>query len=148
MGASYGGGVALAFLLVLCLSLPPIEGPVVADFAPSDGYAGHWGVDIAAPPGSDVKAPDRGVVTFAGRVAGMTSVTIRLSDGARISLSYLSSIEVSTGQRVSAGAVVGTSGLAHGEPALHVSMRLGDRYVDPLAHLRCRSGTIRLLVDR
>ncbi len=120
----------------------------MAGFDPSTGYAGHWGVDIAAQPGSEVRAPDSGVVTFAGRVAGMRSVTIRMGDGLRVSLSYLSSIEVSAGERVRAGTVVGRSGLAHGEPALHVSTRIGGTYVDPIEYLRCRSGTIRLLPDR
>lgn len=133
---------------MLCLSFPPLEGPVIAGFAPSSGYDGHWGVDIAAPYGSTVRAPDAGEVTFAGPVAGMRSVTILTDEGLRISLSYLSSIDVSTGQRLEAGTVVGASGLAHGEPALHVSTRLGETYVDPAPYLRCGSGTIRLLLDR
>lgn len=138
----------VTFILFLCLAIPPIDGPVVAHFEPSGGYAGHWGVDIAARPGSEVKAPAPGVVTFAGRVAGMNTVTIRVGDDLRVSLSYLSSIEVSAGERVPAGAVVGRSGLAHGEPAVHFSTRIGATYVDPAAYLRCRSGTIRLLGDR
>ena len=146
--APYGAVMILALLLVLCLSVPPIDGPVVAEFHRSDGYAGHWGVDISARPGSDVRAPGPGVVTFAGRVAGMRSVTIRTDDGLRVSLSYLSSVDVAAGQRVNAGAVVGRSGFAHGEPALHVSARVGDAYVDPIAFLHCRPGTIRLLIDR
>lgn len=146
--ASYGAAVAFTFLFVVCLALPPVGGPVVAGFEPSTGYAGHWGVDIAADPGSEVRAPGSGVVTFAGRVAGMRSVTIRMDDGLRVSLSYLSSVEVSAGQHVRAGAVVGRSGLAHGEAAVHLSTRIGGMYVDPMAYLRCRSGTIRLLGDR
>ncbi len=140
--------VTFTFILVLCLSLPPVDGPVVASFDPSTGYAGHWGIDIGVENGSPVHAPESGIVTFAGRVAGMRSVTIRTDDGVRVSLSYLSSIDVPTGVRVKAGAVVGTSGLAHGEPALHVSIRIGQTYVDPAPYLRCRSGTIRLLGDR
>ena len=140
--------MTLALLVVLCLSFPPIDGPVVTGFEPSSGFSGHWGVDIAAPIGSDVIAPGPGVVTFAGRVAGMKSVTIRMEDGLRVSVSHLSSIRVAAGQRVNGGTVLGASGLAHGEPALHVSTRIGDTYVDPITYLRCRSGTIRLLADR
>jgi murein DD-endopeptidase MepM/ murein hydrolase activator NlpD len=138
----------LTFLLALCLALPPIDGQVVAGFESSSGYAGHWGVDITAPPGSEVRAPGDGVVTFAGRVAGMNSVTILMADDVRVSLSYLSSMKIPAGTRVEAGTVVGRSGLAHGEPALHVSVRVGDDYVDPIGYLRCRRGTIRLLTDR
>ena len=148
VGASYGAEVTLTFILALCLTLPPINGPVVAEFTPSDRYDGHWGIDISAEPGSTVRAPDSGVVTFAGRVAGMRSVTIRTDDGLRVSLSYLSTISVSVGQRVAAGMAIGTSGLAHGEPGLHMSIRIGQTYVDPSVYIGCRSGTIRLLADR
>jgi murein DD-endopeptidase MepM/ murein hydrolase activator NlpD len=140
--------MVLTLVLALCLTLPPIDGPVVARFEPSAGYAGHWGIDIAAQPGSAIRAPGTGLVTFAGRVAGMNSVTILTTDDVRVSLSYLSSIGVSDGTRVSAGRIIGRSGLAHGEPAVHVSVRVGDDYVDPIGYLRCRSGTIRLLADR
>lgn len=138
----------LALVLALCLTLPPIDGPVVAAFEPSSGFAGHWGIDIAAPPGSEIRAPEDGLVTFAGRVAGMNSVTILITADVRVSLSYLSSIEIPAGTRVGAGTVVGRSGIAHGEPALHVSVRVGDDYVDPIGVLRCLRGTIRLLSDR
>ena len=138
----------LTIVLSLCLALPPVDGPVVAGFEPSTGYAGHWGVDIGADLGSEVSAPAAGVITFAGRVAGMKSVTIRLDERVRVSLSYLSSIDVSVGDRVEAGAMVGRSGLAHGEQALHVSVRVGGVYVDPIPYLSCPRGTIRLLPDR
>jgi septal ring factor EnvC (AmiA/AmiB activator) len=78
----------------------------------------------------------------------MNSVTILTIDDVRVSLSYLSSIDTSAGTRVAAGTIVGRSGLAHGESAVHVSVRVGGEYVDPIGHLRCRSGTIRLLPDR
>ena len=142
------GAAMLAFVLAVCLTLPPIEGPVVAGFEPSSGYAGHWGIDIAAPFGSEIRAPEGGVVTFAGRVAGMNSVTILIAADVRVSLSYLSSVEIHAGSRVEEGTVVGRSGLAHGEPAVHVSVRVGGDYVDPIGYLRCRSGTIRLVAAR
>lgn len=138
----------LTLLLALCLWVPPVDGPVVAGFEPGSGYSGHWGVDVAASPGSAVLAPGSGVVTFAGRVAGMRSVTILVGDSVRVSLSYLSSIEVSTGEHVTAGTVIARSGLAHGEAAVHLSVRIGDAYVDPAPYLQCGSGTIRLLLDR
>lgn len=147
-GHPYGAAMVLTIVLALCLAMPPVDGPVVGAFAPSPEYAGHWGVDIAAPPGSIVRAPDGGVVTFAGTVAGTNSVTIRVSHDVRVSLSYLSSIEVPTGSMVAAGTVVGRSGLAHGDSAVHLSVRIGNEYVDPIGYLKCRRGTIRLLFDR
>ena len=144
----YGAAMTISFVLALCLVLSPVDGPVIAGFEPSPGYSGHWGVDIAADPGSEVRAPAAGVITFAGQVAGMKSVTIRLDEEVRVSLSYLSSTEVAVGDRVEAGAMVGRSGLAHGEHALHVSVRVGGAYVDPIPYLSCPRGTIRLLPDR
>jgi murein DD-endopeptidase MepM/ murein hydrolase activator NlpD len=144
----YGAAMVISFVLAVCLVLSPVDGPVIAGFEPSLGYSGHWGVDVAADLGSEVRAPADGVVTFAGQVAGMKSVTIRLGEQVRVSLSYLSSTEVSVGDHVEAGAVVGRSGLAHGEHALHVSVRVGGVYVDPVAYLSCPRGTIRLLPDR
>ncbi|NND13621.1 MAG: M23 family metallopeptidase [Acidimicrobiia bacterium] len=138
----------LTVLIALCLALPPVDGLVVADFEPGAGFSGHWGVDIETAPGSEVRSPASGIVTFAGRVAGMQSVTILVGERVRVSLSYLSSIEVSTGERVAAGEVIARSGLAHGEAAVHLSVRMGSSYVDPVPYLQCRSGTIRLLLDR
>jgi septal ring factor EnvC (AmiA/AmiB activator) len=78
----------------------------------------------------------------------MKSVTIRLSDDIRISLSYLSGIRVRVGERVHEGQIVGWSGRAHGEGGLHLSVRDGYRYIDPAPFLHCAHGTIRLLPDR
>ncbi|HEY5650909.1 MAG TPA: M23 family metallopeptidase [Acidimicrobiia bacterium] len=138
----------VSIMLALCLVLPPVPGPVVAPFEPAGSYAGHWGLDLSAPDGSAVVAPLSGVVTFAGEVAGMRSVTIRSSDDIRISLSYLSQVHVRAGERVAAGQIVGRSGRAHGEDGVHLSVREGTRYVDPAPFVRCANGAIRLLPDR
>lgn len=141
----------LAMLLTVCLTLPPVSGPVAAGFAPGETHGGHWGVDFAVSDDTVVVAPAPGVVTFAGTVAGMRSVTILIEPNVRVSMSYLSRIDVSVGHRVSSGSVVGRSGLAHGLERLHMSVRVGDRYVDPAPFMRCgggRDGTIRLLPDR
>lgn len=138
----------VSILLALCLVVPPVPGPVVAPFQPTDSHAGHWGVDLSAPEGSEVMAPAPGVVSFAGEVAGMKSVTIRVSGDLRVSLSYLSSVGVRVGEHVAAGQVLGWSGRAHGERGVHLSVRVGGRYIDPIPFLRCANGTIRLLGDR
>src|SRR5690606_20070506 len=95
-----------------------------------------WGVDFAAAEGAVVKAPLAGTVSFAGLVAGMRTVTIE-QGGMKVSVSYLADVEVATGQRVGRGVVIGTSGRAHGEAAVHLSVRLGGEYVDPAPFLRC-----------
>lgn len=129
--------LAFAAVLALCLTAP-VPGPVVAGFAPVGDYEGHWGIDFAAEVGDPVAAPVGGTVTFAGSVAGMKTVTIQPVEGVKVSVSYLSSIEVSTGDAVGEGAFVGTAGLAHGEPAVHLSVRIDDVYVDPAPFLDCQ----------
>lgn len=121
---------------LVCL-LAPVSGPTVSSYDPVGLYAGHWGVDLGAPAGTAVRAPLSGTVTFAGSVVGMRSVTIQNGD-LKVSMSYLSEVRVGRGTQVERGSVVGRSGLAHGSQALHVSVRLGDRYVDPAPFLQCR----------
>jgi murein DD-endopeptidase MepM/ murein hydrolase activator NlpD len=134
----------LAFAAACLIVLP---GTVTEGFAPQEPYGGHWGVDVAVPARSVVRAPLDGVVSFAGEVAGVRSVTIR-SGRYRVSLSYLSSIGARWGEQVSRGDPIGRAGTPHGVDGLHVGVRLGDRYVDPLLHARCGAvtgGTLRLL---
>lgn len=121
---------------LVCL-LAPVSGPTVSSFAPVGLYVGHWGVDLGTSAGTVVRAPLSGTVTFAGSVAGMRSVTIQDGD-LKVSVSYLSEMEVARGVRVDRGSVVGRSGLAHGSEALHLSVRIGNRYVDPAPFLQCR----------
>ena len=114
-----------------CPLTAPVDGPVVRPFAPEGQYGGHWGIDLAVPEGTPVRSIAPGVVTFSGEVAGRPSVTVAHGGGLRSSYSYLSTRSVTVGQAVAAGTVLGTSGIDHGTPALHLSLRLGDRYLDP-----------------
>jgi murein DD-endopeptidase MepM/ murein hydrolase activator NlpD len=83
-----------------------------------------------------VHAAASGTVTFAGSVAGMLSVTVHHGGGVRTSYSYLSAISVASGARLGRGDVVGLSGTDHGSPAVHWSLRVEDRYLDPLGACR------------
>lgn len=116
---------------------PPVPGPVIAGFAPVGRYAGHWGLDLAVPTGTPVAAVMAGRVTFAGTVAGNLTVTVRHPGGLRTSYSYLEAVDVAAGDRVPAGAAIARSGRAHGAAALHLSLRVGENYVDPLGLFRC-----------
>lgn len=132
-------------LIAACLLTLP--GPVTEPFAPVGDYGGHWGVDIAVREAAVVVAPLDGVVSFAGTVAGVRTVTIR-NGHYRVSLSYLRAIEVTAGSVVSLGDPVGQAGTPHGRPGLHIGLRRGTTYVDPAAHARCgprMTGTLRLL---
>ena len=117
--------------------LPPVEGPIVRTYAPVGAYGGHWGIDLAAAPGTVVTVAAAGTVTFAGSVARRLSVTVSHGGGLRTSYTYLDEIWVRRGQILGPGALVGASGSAHGNRAVHLSVRLGDRYQDPLPWLRC-----------
>lgn len=125
--------------VLLCLQAP-VPGEVVAPFAPAGRYEGHWGLDLAATYGSPVRAAGDGVVTFAGIVAGMRSITIDHGNGLRSSVSYLSQIHVDQGVNVKAGMMIGRSGLAHDRIALHFSVRVDGEYTDPLPFLLCGAG--------
>ncbi len=120
-------------------------GQVVRAFAPVGSYGGHWGVDFATEQGNTVRAVADGVVTFAGTVAGVRTVTIFHGGSLRTSYSYLASISVTTGDRLLAGDALGESGTDHGVGALHLSSRVGARYVDPALVLSCSGGNLRLL---
>src|SRR5688572_20352627 len=121
----------LAFALSAVCLVAPVDGSVVAEYAPVGSYGGHWGIDYAAAAGSQVRAPASGRITFAGSVAGMRSVTIEPVPGFKVSLSYLSEIEQSSGSRVERGDVIGRSGSPHGVNGVHLSTRIDGEYVDP-----------------
>jgi murein DD-endopeptidase MepM/ murein hydrolase activator NlpD len=115
----------------------PVRGRVERPFeAPVFRYGpGHLGVDLAAAPGSPVRAAGAGVVVFAGIVAGAMHVVIGHPGDMRTSYSFLASIRVRRGEAVAAGAVIGTTGgrgEQHDGTALHLGLRVGDTYVDPM----------------
>ncbi len=132
---------AVFAIAAVCLS-PPVSGPVIAPFFPIGQYAGHWGVDFAADVGDTVRAPVTGRVTFAGSVAGMRSITIEPVAGFKVSVSYLEYIEVFVGDQVTRGDRIATAGAPHGEPGVHMSLRIGGVYVDPLPQIGCRETDI------
>lgn len=97
---------------------------------------GHRGVDLAAAPGSAVRAPTSGTVVFAGRVVDRDVVSIEALDGTRATLEPVTAA-VSVGDAVQVGATVGTVafGASHCAPVacLHWGVRVGrDTYLDPL----------------
>ena len=132
----------LAFALSAVCLMAPVDGPVIAEYAPVGSYGGHWGIDYAAAVGSQVRAPASGRITFAGSVAGMRSVTIEPVPGFKVSLSYLSEVTVASGTMLDRGEVVGRSGSPHGANGVHLSTRIDGEYVDPESQLGCRDTDI------
>jgi len=129
----------------------PIRGRVLRGFEPSASpYGpGHRGIDIEAEPGTRVLAAERGVVSFAGTIAGQRYLSILHPDGIRTTYSWLSRLEAREGDAVARGEVIGRSGPGHpgSEDAhLHLGARIGDVYLDPLTLLEPVSlvGLVRL----
>ncbi|MBW5420508.1 peptidoglycan DD-metalloendopeptidase family protein [Streptomyces sp. BG9H] len=109
---------------------------------PSTEYgAGHRGVDLAAPPGTPVRAVAPGRVSFAGRVAGRGVVSVELDGTGAPSLRTTYEPVRATlkkGAEVTAGEQVGTLERPTGhcpEACLHWGLRRADAYLDPLALL-------------
>lgn len=135
-----------------CIGLrPPVPGDVVADYAPTGRYSGHWGVDFDAPTGTIVRAASSGTVAFSGTVAGNRTITIDHGGGLKTSYSYLAERWLGAGHRVEPGQALGTVGLAHGLGGLHFSVRIAGAYVNPTPLLSCRplalSKGLRLVPD-
>ena len=106
--------------------------------APSPNWnRGHRGVDLAGAPGQDVYAAAAGTVVFAGLLVDRPVVSIAHPGGLRTSYEPVQPV-VRTGQRVSAGTVLGE--LVTGHPGCGACLHWGAMwgpaaradYVDPL----------------
>ncbi|QUI34154.1 M23 family metallopeptidase [Streptomyces alfalfae] len=109
---------------------------------PATGYgAGHRGVDLAALPGSPVRAVAPGRVSFAGQVAGRGVISVEL-DGTgdpplRTTYEPVRPA-LKKGAKVTAGQQIGTLASPTGHcPAscLHWGLRRAEVYLDPLTLL-------------
>ncbi|MFI7412352.1 murein hydrolase activator EnvC family protein [Streptomyces sp. NPDC049627] len=102
---------------------------------------GHRGIDLAAQPGTPVRAVAAGRVSFAGRVAGRGVVSVELAGtGAPPLRTTYEPVRASVrkGDEVAAGKVVGAleaTGSHCDVTCLHWGLRSGDAYLDPLSLL-------------
>jgi murein DD-endopeptidase MepM/ murein hydrolase activator NlpD len=125
---SSGGGIA------------PTTGRVTSCYGARWGTM-HYGVDIAAPIGTPIFAPEGGVVLQAGPASGFgQAVYVQHGDGSITLYGHVNQFFVSAGQVVSAGqqiAEVGNKGQSTG-PHLHFEVHEGGLYagrVDPMPWL-------------
>ncbi|MFI8292467.1 murein hydrolase activator EnvC family protein [Streptomyces sp. NPDC085614] len=138
------------WILTLALTWPvgPAPPDVLRGWEPPAGpYApGHRGVDLAAPPGTDVRATTPGLVTFAGPVAGRGVLTITLPGSGdpplRTTYGPVSPL-VTRGDTVTRGQVVATVAAPPPDTAphcprscLHWGLLRGDTYLNPLLLLQ------------
>ncbi len=126
--------------------LEPVPRVVRAFEPPASRWGpGHRGVDLLGTAGEPVLAIGSGSVRFAGAVAGRGVVVI--SHGALQSTYEPVTAAVHRGERVRAGEVVGLLQTVHShcspEVCLHLGLRRGNVYVDPLSVLSPRQ--VRLL---
>lgn len=119
----------------------PVQGRISGRFGNQRVYNGtpgaaHSGMDIAAVEGTPVRAPADGIVTFASPALYLTGGTLLLDHGYGISSNFLhlSALNVSVGEAVRQGQIigkVGSTGRATG-PHLHWGMNWFDVRLDPL----------------
>lgn len=117
----------------------PVRGPVNSEYgrrrSPWNGRTQrHEGIDIGSPPGTPVKAPAPGtVVTASAQGALGKHITLDHGNGVRSRYGHLAKVNVSPGQRVEKGqvlGVVGSTGRSTG-PHLHYELRVDGKPVDP-----------------
>lgn len=118
----------------------PVDGRISGRFGRQRSYNGkpgapHSGTDIAAAQGTAVKAPAAGVVVFAEPDLYLTGGTVLIDHGHGVGSNFLhlSKLDVSVGQRIEQGEVigrVGATGRATG-PHLHWGLTWFELRLDP-----------------
>lgn len=103
----------------------------------------HRGVDLGLPAGAPVRAYAGGTVRFAGERGGYGNlVIVAHDDGSEARYAHCDTLAVREGDRVEAGAALGTvgrTGRATG-PHLHLELWRDGTAVDPAAWLSARTG--------
>jgi murein DD-endopeptidase MepM/ murein hydrolase activator NlpD len=117
----------------------PVNGPITSPFCERRAWeACHPGIDIGVSSGTPIRAADSGRVVLAGWNGGYGNYTC-IQHTASLSSCYAhqSSIQVSVGQDVSQGDViglVGCTGLCFGDH-LHFEVRINGAVTNPLNYL-------------
>lgn len=125
----------------------PIQGRLTSQFGtrehPRSGEpAFHSGIDIAATPGSPIRATADGIVSFAGWSGGNGNLVV-LEHGFGFSSFYghNRSVTVSVGQRVKRGDLIGHIGSTGNStgPHVHYEVWLNGKPQNPMKYLEGRS---------
>lgn len=124
-------------------SVAPVRGILTSGYGtrrdPITGRrTNHPAIDIAAPPGREVRAPADGIVTRAGRIGGLGNA-VYLSHGFGINtrFGHMARLTVKPGQRVERGEVlgyVGSTGRSTGYH-LHYEVHVDGEAINPLGYI-------------
>jgi murein DD-endopeptidase MepM/ murein hydrolase activator NlpD len=124
-----------------------VTGRVTSCFGNRGGTM-HYGIDIAAPIGTPIYAPEGGTVIDAGPANGFgLAVYLQHPDGTVTVYGHINDYFVTAGQSVAAGDViaeVGNTGQSTG-PHLHIETHVGGLYanrVNPVSWLAARGITL------
>jgi hypothetical protein len=127
--------------------IAPVGGPVERGFDPGRPFeAGrHRGIDLAAAPGTPVRAACSGPVAFAGRIGAAGIVTLRCGSWR---VTHMPVAPITARGAVRRGAVIGTVAASTEHEGLHLGVRRdGTRfgYEDPLRFLTGRAPPVPLV---
>lgn len=121
----------------------PLEGRLIARFGPMGQGRVSNGLNIAATQGEPIKAAADGVVAYVGSdIPAMGNlILLRHGDGWITAYAHADSTQVSRGQTVRRGQVIGKAGHTGSvdEPQLHFELRKARGAVDPLLYLPKRT---------
>lgn len=114
----------------------PVNARSGSPFGPRHGEA-HNGTDFPVPQGTPVRAPQSGIIARTGSDNMNGNFVVVKSGSNEHFLLHLSKINVSNGQRVNKGEVVGLSGNTGRStgPHLHWELHVAGRPVDPMSHI-------------
>lgn len=122
--------------------LVPVSDYVISSYVGPRWGRSHNGIDLAVNTETPVKSSTDGVVIQSGWNGGYgISVYVDCGDGMVIRYGHLSEANVSVGQTVSQGDLLGLSGNTGNStgPHLHFEMRIHDEVVDPLDYVDLES---------
>ena len=117
----------------------PVNGAIIARFGSQGGGRVNDGLNIAAPGGTPVRAAAPGTVAYSGNEIGVFGGLVLVDHGGGWVTAYghLGSLNVSKGDRVSAGQSLGGVGETGyvSQPQLHFEIRQNRNPLDPLTRL-------------
>ena len=104
----------------------------------------HRGVDIAVPTGTQVLASMDGTVTTATYDASYGNYVVIEKDGYITKYAHMDTLSVSTGQVVTHGTVIGTTGNTGSSTGshLHIECLYNGEYYNPLFYFEAGEGTL------